>query len=819
MMNYINILLIFIFPCLLTAQNDSVGFPELYKENYVYLNDLHKANFHLEKSFELSKQKKSVHGMVNGGIALADNYIAIGRYGKALKYFQSVLDVVLQEFNEKHPMAERVHLGMADTYFKLSQYDNALSSLDKYSVINPKVNARNIYNVVNAKVLEGNAWKGKGDFVKARTYYNKALEIIRSDKSGNPIGRKRHVEILIELAKLEGKANKEKSLEYLRSGVAILLADDSYQLGNPIDVEGSNNGSVTLAKCLFYASETLISKKEKRYLELAANLLDDVDFIFDGFYRDFDFKSIGDLRKRNYSVLENGFISALDLYDLTKEEKYLEKAFYYMEKSKSLFLLQGIREEKITNIAGVPQELIVQEKDTRNLLGKIESKLKRLSEENNSNEITELRNEKYELKKQQEDLLEKYKKEYPDYFRNKYDYRLIDISNLKSKINADDIWLQYFWKKDAVAIFLIDRNGCFVFRESNENISEILNEVVAGLGKGKSSEKEIKGKLEKLSDVLLPKQLKDIIPNKKRLVIIPDGPLDFLPFEALVQEGNYLLEKINISYGHSATSLIEQIGKPVSGNGKGLAAFAAEYDKGLDVDAEKDEFVTGLLRDGLYDLPGAKSEVEKITEITGGDSYIGQEGTLKRFIAAAPRYKILHLAMHSHLNEKNPLFSSLLFTKTDSLEENRLTATDIYNLELDADMVVLSACNTGSGRFERGEGIISLSRAFSYAGVHSNVMSLWKVPDVSTSEIMTSFYNHLKSGVSKDEALRKAKLHFLENTDISETRHPFYWAGFVLSGDPKPINDSFNRGGVPYLWVIVISILAIMAAFFFFRKK
>jgi len=146
---------------------------------------------------------------------------------------------------------------------------------------------------------------------------------------------------------------------------------------------------------------------------------------------------------------------------------------------------------------------------------------------------------------------------------------------------------------------------------------------------------------------------------------------------------------------------------------------------------------------------------------------------------------VLHLAMHSMVNEKNPMLSVMAFSGSRDSIDSQLTAIEIYNQHLNADLAVLSACNTGFGELHRGEGIMSFARAFSYAGVSSAAISLWQVPDKATSKIMINFYSYLKEGKTKAEALRLAKVEFINS--YPSMAHPFYWSGFILSGNNKPL--------------------------------
>ena len=180
--------------------------------------------------------------------------------------------------------------------------------------------------------------------------------------------------------------------------------------------------------------------------------------------------------------------------------------------------------------------------------------------------------------------------------------------------------------------------------------------------------------------------------------------------------------------------------------------------------------------------------------------------TKDNFLKSTTTYNFHHLAMHSMLEEDYSK-SSLVFTNQQKVYFNEL-----YQLNFPSKMVVLSACSTGLGVQESGEGIMSLSRALAYSGVKSSVYSLWQVPDKETSEIMISFYENLKKGQAKDEALANAKNTFIKKNPMKN--HPFYWAGFIVNGDTSPIvNASYN-------WIFYLSIGVLVLVFLFvFRKK
>jgi CHAT domain-containing protein len=182
-----------------------------------------------------------------------------------------------------------------------------------------------------------------------------------------------------------------------------------------------------------------------------------------------------------------------------------------------------------------------------------------------------------------------------------------------------------------------------------------------------------------------------------------------------------------------------------------------------------------------------------------------KENATKRNLRSLPLadYKLIHFSAHSVIDDKKPARSAIILSlNPDQAEDSLLQARDIYNLKLNSDLVILSACQTGLGQFIRGEGIEGLSRAFFYAGSSSVLMSLWSVNDQATYLLMERFYRHLRGSESLLGALRKAKLEMIRSQAIS---HPYYWAGFTISG--KTDSRVFGRRG--YIAIIFIGTLGL----------
>ncbi len=204
----------------------------------------------------------------------------------------------------------------------------------------------------------------------------------------------------------------------------------------------------------------------------------------------------------------------------------------------------------------------------------------------------------------------------------------------------------------------------------------------------------------------------------------------------------------------------------------------------------------------------------------GGQGFFQTSALESDFHREADQYQVLHLATHGLVEDQQPLYSKLVFApEDDSVYDGFLHAYEIYNMRLPANLVVLSACNTGVGKLEKGEGIMSLSRAFFYAGVKSLLMSLWKVSDESTSELMVSFYEGLKAGEDKDLALQQAKVTYIQNQEIAMKSHPYFWAGFVLKGDPGALSLKSSWGYWGYFLLGFLILLGLVFGVRSSRKK
>ena len=308
--------------------------------------------------------------------------------------------------------------------------------------------------------------------------------------------------------------------------------------------------------------------------------------------------------------------------------------------------------------------------------------------------------------------------------------------------------------------------------------------------------------------------------SKNKILIIPDGSLWNLNFDLLLSSDEqsvidnswpFLIKDYAINYQYAtALSFEEQSEKDFTQG----AMLAFSYGDTEEVAGEQISFET--MRSEFVELPGSRKEIRAVADIIDGDYYYGEFASEEKFKQIAKDYQIIHLAVHGNTNNENPEYSKLdFYNKSDSVEDGKLHAFELYNMKLNADLAVLSACNTGSGKVVNGEGVLSLGRAFAYAGVNSLLLTRWEVSDAFTPKIMKVFYQELMKGKRKSDALRIAKLEFLLNAD-NITSKPLYWSSFYIIGDDSPIllhdKKAFNW------WVIFAGIVFVSAIFLMILK-
>ncbi|MDH4219239.1 MAG: CHAT domain-containing protein [Candidatus Aminicenantes bacterium] len=364
--------------------------------------------------------------------------------------------------------------------------------------------------------------------------------------------------------------------------------------------------------------------------------------------------------------------------------------------------------------------------------------------------------------------------------------------------------IEYFLGERQSFVFIIEKNDYEIFplpprdeiRKSVKGYIKEISDPPRGKFRGNFA-------AERLYRQLLFPLEKNLNDSVEHLIIVPDGLLYYLPFEALIAESinkfstsKFLIEKYKISYAPSSSSLLFLKKKKARTQpSKSILAIGNPSYELEEISKNASKSSSRIYRE-IYEnqgfdfspLPYSKREIKEISKFfkkEHKDIFLGNEAR-EDLIKRIPLedYQIIHFACHGLHDEIFPFRSGLVLSLDgDMNEDGFLLVHEIYNLKLIADLIVLSACQTGKGKLENIEGVLGLPRIFFYCGARSVISSLWEVNDKSTAKFMSYFYKYLSVGNSKSQALRMAKIKMLK----SEYSHPFYWASFVLYGDFSPV--------------------------------
>ncbi|MDA3824190.1 MAG: CHAT domain-containing protein, partial [Bacteroidales bacterium] len=508
---------------------------------------------------------------------------------------------------------------------------------------------------------------------------------------------------------------------------------------------------------------------------------------------------------------------ALKVYRITGEEKYIDLAYYYTENTKSFVLLSEIRSMEAMQFADLPNAILEKESGLSNEITAYEEMIfdAKLSSEPDSSLLATLESSLFQLNDDYHTLHDSIENNYPKYFQLKYSSNFISPSTVQKNLPRNEALVEYVLSDTVLTTFVID----------NDNIQVLSQEVEADFAKecfdyftllqSQDFSKDVHETYReyirmgrKFHEILVEPVLE--VTESREITFIPDGAIMYLPFESFITKDvdteyiayndlPYLIYDISVGYSYSSTMLFSPRVRSKTPERKVLA-FAPSYENLLGED-EPIEWNRQANPDMLMPLPGAREEVKFISKAVPSDVYLGIEATEEHFKEYASDYSILHLAMHTIMNDEDPMFSKLAFTRNfnDSTQDHDLYTYEIYNMKLNADMVVLSSCSSGYGKMQKGEGMMSMARGFIYAGCPSIVMTLWQVSDRSSSELMSGFYKNLRKGKTKKKALRQAKIDYIKSSDNLKS-NPYFWSAFMVVGDNSPL---YGTGAAVYFGIII----------------
>ncbi len=497
------------------------------------------------------------------------------------------------------------------------------------------------------------------------------------------------------------------------------------------------------------------------------------------------------LAGNSLGTFEQGLRVAFALFERTGNRAYLDDAFRYCEQNKSLTILEAIQNARAERFAGVPETILDELRALQFEIASLETEISGMGDHIDPEKAGRLG----DMRTMYTGLLSEVEQEYPEYYALKYRTNPPSLDSVQEWLREHDASLvEYFAGDGDLAVFFISGDTVMYALREIPSINRMVRRYIADLrdpGIGT-------GALQSAGDSLflaLFDPFQEYL--DEQVIIIPDGLLGYLPFGALAAEAGigyqWLVERYTFTYGLSTTLLL-QAGE-MAGLRGGVTAFAPTYSAA----------------NSFSPLRYNMAEVAGINKVAGGKTVTGDAATRSRFLDRTERTSVLHLATHAQANDAIGEESCLIFAPGDSA--SYLYVRDLYNVDIPVQLAVLSACETGAGELRRGEGMISLARGFAFAGARAVVTTLWPVNDEVTAGIMEAFYRGLKRGDVKHDALAAAQRSFLANVDDPQLAHPYYWAPYILIGDPAPVALS---GFQPLLW-IGGAMLLILLVFLYWR--
>jgi CHAT domain-containing protein/Flp pilus assembly protein TadD len=747
-----------------------------------------------------------------------------GDYEKGIQYFKKALSIVEAQRPEDVFFVVNYKNNIASALRKLRRFTEAVTIYK--SLLSYNINIHELFHNIGVSYLEAGDSKQAVTYLHQAQYNNQgkyndlaraSIALHQYDSAGYFLNK--------ALSQQAGKAPNKKNIDY---GISLKLAGDlrmskgetrqaleKYQQAliridpdfndpeiahNPTSFYGLHNSfllfDVLKAKAGSLVQLSLETKNKDALINAFSTYSSALGLArhVERMYHSDEAKLF--LEQNVSEAYKEAVETGLQLYELTKEESYLAKSFNFAENSKASVLQADLHELELNNIVGLPESIL---KEQNILKANIARLNLALVQSNDSIQIQHLQNSLRDQEIRLSSLQAQLDKD-PKYYQQKFYSKEINVDSIQKFIlSKDEALLSYYYYNNRLLCFYITTETFgYLSSTINKDFFAAISTLTKQLNASASADRKLVSTLSTTLYQQLIAPATNIINHKKRLLIIPYNELSYIPFEVLTAEGGSkpLLYKFAISYNYSANFL--------SSNNNILSAYQT---------LAIAPFTTSSNDQGLPPLTFSSQEVEGLK----GKTLVGEESTKQKFVALHNQYPVVHLATHAVLNDSFPLQSYIDFYKVKQGNDtsHRLYEQEIYQLDMQhAQLVILSACETGSGHLINEEGIISLSRAFSYAGCKSIVTSLWKADDAATAFIIRSMHRYLKKGFAKDEALQQAKKEYLESDEIdSRYKIPAYWAHLVLIGNNQPIVRS------SYLVYIIFGIvIGVIATVFIIQK-
>ena len=820
--------------------------------NHYFLEDYDSTTYYYEKSFEIKKRiNTSEHALAVSAYNLAivfedlgeidraralykeaeknllasdrtetflsDVYVGLshlsfyaGDLNKAEEYSEKAMDVGIKSYGEFNPNMTFVYVSYANILESQKKYEEAIALLEKSLKIRESTygeyhhwTCESYYDLANSYIMIK-------AYDKAEKLYKKAIEIGEKTQSSKYLANAKNYlaklyldqEINLEYAeqllydgleknsRIYGPKNEivSENYRYLANLYRIKKNEEGFfdHVEKSLNSANYNPDSVQKSIAPIQALQSLMllgDWYEEQYkesltidfLKESYTLIDKEVVLIKHIQKNFSSdRSMINLANEYRVVFEKGLNLCWKLYQETKKYEYLEKAFELSETNRNTSLLNGLHDIKYKLFSEIPKKHLAFENQIKKELEQVKMDLfyEKTASNPDKEAYSDLLNRRLVLSNRLDSVHISFSRNFPKYQDLKYNNKIVKISDVQRALSVDTQMITYFLGENHLYSFIVSRDSITLLR------GDVAEKLVYQTNRLKINLEERKGVDTLSQNMYMFLMHQQLLPSKENLILIADNVLSYIPFEILRNtEGTYLLEDYNISYAGSARLFLELENDFFHYNSPNQwAGFSPGY---------KDE----------YELSSTSDEVKEIESLLEGDLFTREAASKENFLKNNQNYSILHLAMHGEINQNNSSYNKLLFADGD------LTSSEIYTSRSHANLAVLSACSTGFGQLEKGEGVMSMARAFHFSGIPAVIMSLWKIPDFETKTVMVYFYKHLKKGKSKSEALRMAKLDYLRKTTDKNLKHPYYWSGFVISGNTDPLileqeTNYFLWGGI-----------------------
>lgn len=727
---------------------------------------------------------------------IANLYNNQKKYSISLEIQRKALSIAEKKWGDRHPIVPALHNNMANNWLKLNHVDSAEFAYRSAQSLNRKLLGDDHPETIRGYDYLGRIFFKRGLADSALVYYGTALYAYRR-VFGN-----RHPDLAsVKLDQAEvwlsrGELDSARRLQEEALHIIVDWKDPavvppltewlSEQVGLDILIQLAQTHVILFRKS---GDQREIQQAQTR-LEQASSLVEQMRHG----YRSEGSKLL--LAETSHRVFETGIETALELYRTTRDPKNLENAWTWAERGKAAVLREALADAQARRYAGLPDSLLDAEERLREDLALTDTQLQQEIQKGSKRDTTRivaLSDRLFALKEDARRMTEYLESKYPRYFESKYRVPDVSLATVQKTLAPREAIIHYTLGDSAWYAFVITTEKIAGYRWEPDSTLEFevvqLRRAMAGLDFS-----AYPGLAFRLYDRLVrPLNVSEMT----RLIIVPDRFLHLLPFEALLTRPSngaavpdfsklpYLVQQVSIRYVPSAT-LVRHPDTKKTPSLLAMAPVFSDSTQPIVIRALEDEEADSARRGAgrLTALPFSRQEVEAIAGLFQQRGYrrsvfISRSATKSNFLASCEGVRIIHIATHGFLHGKNARLSGIVFALDADSSDPVLYVPEIYNLKMDADLVTLSACKTGLGDVVRGEGIIGLTRALTYAGAQRTLVSLWPVADRATSDLMTKFYGYLLDGASYADALRLAKLELIR---IRQYAFPGDWASFVLIG-------------------------------------